>query len=397
MKSFLKPDVIVCSCVATVLFSLSGYAAPEQTPETTLDRLWSLPTLYKNEQNPLLQEFAIQGQLQTQYAYGSDDSGNFGTGDQPEDITWGDVEVRRMRLGAKARLLNLIKLQSLFDLYPDLSPRIYNRIVEAYLTFAFDDAFSFSIGKTELRFSREQEISSREILPFERSLLEGMLYGGQLTGAWFSGKGIADGFLYEIGVYGNDRDDEFTELNGGAMILAKVGYNYAKQFHWENGQVALHYLHNTDPGFAASPGASASPSYSDSIALSNDLTCGRFSLLTEGFWGAGANERSDIYGVTVQPAYYLWEKKLQLVTLLQLARSAGANGLVLPSRYEALAPGVGDKRGDAYFSAYAGLNYYIEGHKLKLMNGLKYSNMSGGSGGGDFDGWTWLSGIRMAF
>ena len=62
-----------------------------------------------------------------------------------------------------------------------------------------------------------------------------------------------------------------------------------------------------------------------------------------------------------------------------------------------LAAGAGDKKGDAWFAAYTGLNYYIDGHRLKLMSGVKYSHMDGGPGGGDFNGWTWLAGLRMAF
>ena len=31
------------------------------------------------------------------------------------------------------------------------------------------------------------------------------------------------------------------------------------------------------------------------------------------------------------------------------------------------------------------------------MSGVKYSYLDGGTGGGDFDGWTRLAGVRMAF
>ena len=71
--------------------------------------------------------------------------------------------------------------------------------------------------------------------------------------------------------------------------------------------------------------------------------------------------------------------------------------VILPARYEALAARVGDKVGDAYFAGFVGLNYYIHGHYLKLMSGVKYSYLDGGSQGGDFDGWTMLAGVRMAF
>ena len=384
--------------------SLMGFASAEATGSLTgklaegsdYDRLWSIPVLYQNEDNPYLEELAIQGQIQSQYACGSDDTGEFSSGDLADSTTWGDVDIRRFRGGLKARLFKNLKLQTLFDIYPDISPRFYNRMVEAYLSYSFGSAFNLSVGKTELRFSHEQEISAREILPFERSLLEGTLYGGQLTGVWICGKGIGGGFFYEAGVYGNDRRDEFTDMNGGAMALTKIGWDYAKKAHMDKAQVALHYLHNTDPGYVENPGDLVSPSFSNSFALSNDMTLGKFSLAAEAYWGEGAKGRSNVYGLTVMPAYYLMDK-LQWVTMFQFAQSSDPNGLGLPSRYEALSPGAGDKKGDAYFSAYSGLNYYIYGHKLKLMAGVKYANMFGGSGGGDFDGFTGLVGVRAYF
>jgi phosphate-selective porin OprO/OprP len=50
-------------------------------------------------------------------------------------------------------------------------------------------------------------------------------------------------------------------------------------------------------------------------------------------------------------------------------------------------------KGNTYASAYAGLNYYMYGHKLKLMNGLEYSHM----GGGEYDGYTFMSALRFSF
>jgi hypothetical protein len=31
------------------------------------------------------------------------------------------------------------------------------------------------------------------------------------------------------------------------------------------------------------------------------------------------------------------------------------------------------------------------------MTGTKYSHLAGGPGGGDYNGWTWLAGVRTAF
>ena len=360
------------------------------------DRLWSVPLLYKNETNPWLEEMAIQGHLQTQYAVGNNAAGHFGSYDLPQSCTWDDVDVRRFRLGLRARMLGNWKFQSLFDVYPDLEPRMYKGIAETYVTYAPADAFNISAGKAELKFTREQEISTSEYLPFERSLLVNMLYGGELTGTWISGKNIADGWLYSLGAFSNQREDEFTRFKGGTIVLAKIGCNYTKASGFDFAQVEIQYLHNSAPGYRESRGDPASPLFSDCIAISNDLTKGRFSLATEFFWGNGAVGQPDVCGFTAMPSYFLLEK-LQLVTTFQFAGSHEPNGICLPTRYEALAPDTGDKRGDAYFAGYAGLNYYFYGHKLKVMSGAKFAHLDGGPGGGSYDGWTWLAGVRMAF
>jgi phosphate-selective porin OprO/OprP len=179
------------------------------------------------------------------------------------------------------------------------------------------------------------------------------------------------------------------------MILAKAGLNYTRATSFDNALAEFHFLHNTEPGFT-SPGDPASPPYSNCIAASNEITAGRFGLTTELFWGDGALGRPDIYGLTAMPTWFLTEK-LQLVTTFQLAGSHEENGILLPLRYEALSPGAGDKSGDAYFAGYGGLDYYLYGHKLKLMSGVKYTYLDGNSGGGDFNGWTFMAGLRMAF
>ncbi len=361
-----------------------------------LDRLWSVPTLYKNPQHSVVQELAVIGQLQTQYAYGSTDSGNFGTQDVPDPLTWGNIEVRRFRLGLKGRLFKKLTFLNLTDLHPDLSPRYYKRTPETYFTWAENEALNISAGKTELKFDREQEYSSRDFPAFERSAVGHMLYFGELTGAWVCGSGIGSGWLYYLGAYSNDRVDEVSHFTGGTILLSKIGYDYTPRTSFDLAQVKLQYLHNSDSGHAASPGDLPSPSYSDAISLSNEITDGRFGQTTEFLWGNGALGRPDVFALSSMVTWSFTEK-LQFVNTLEAAGSTEENGVFLPARYEALAPGAGDRRGDAYFAAFAGLNYYLRGHNLKLMSGVKYTHMHGGDSGGDFDGWTGMAGVRIAF
>lgn len=265
---------------------------------------------------------------------------------------------------------------------------------------------NISVGKTKVKFTREQEISSNNILTIERSLLSNVLFPGELTGAWVSGKGIGNYWLYELGVYGNDRAREFSDGDGGTIVLGKIGYDYSEQMGFDTAVASVHFMHNTEPGYQPTasleytPGQS--PLFTESIALTNEITQGRFGLITDivfgrGFEGTasvnGANvavDQSNVIGISVIPSYFIADG-LQLVGRLQVATAKDANDLRVSSRYERLENS--DSRGNTYASAYLGLNYYIYGNKLKLMNGLEFSKM----GGGEFEGYTYMSGLRFSF
>ena len=155
--------------------------------------------------------------------------------------------------------------------------------------------------------------------------------------------------------------------------------------------------------------------------MTNDITKGRFGLTTDILYGFGfegtvdqagvakAINQSDVFGVSLIPSYYVADG-LQLVGRFQWATGGDAtpkNGstpassnLGLPGRYEKWAPNT-IQNGETYTSFYLGLNYYIYGHKLKLMNGIEYSIMDGGLAKkgqtSSYDGYTFYSGLRFSF
>lgn len=383
--------------------------------ETAWDRAWSGFTLYKDENNPILQEFSLQGRLQVQTIYGEEGSDSFNTNDYKEagndEAVWGnDIEARRARFGFKSKWFQKWKFEGQINvdtdgLDGDDGHTLYKDIYDLYITYAPSDALNVSAGKTKVKFTREQEISSKEILTIERSLLSNTLFPGELTGIWANGKGISEHWLYEMGVYGSDRTREFSEFDAGAVVLGKVGYDYSSQSGWDSAVASFHYMHNTDPGYKSSKiddnyNYGTSPAFTDSIALTNDITHGRFGLTTDIVYGFGfdgtpdggsAIDQSDVFGISIIPSYFIADG-LQLVGRFQVATSNEPDGLRVPSRYERLADD-SDEKGNTYTSAYVGLNYYIYGHKLKFMNGIEYSRM----GGGDYDGYTLMSGLRFSF
>jgi phosphate-selective porin OprO/OprP len=411
----------------------TGLLVGKLVGETNFDRAWSAFTLYKDNNNPLLQELSLQGQLQVQYADGNSDNGHFDIRDFKEanaansQTVWGDnFEARRARIGFKSRCYQNWKFGSQIDTdTTGGANKIYRDIYELYLTYAPTDAMNFTVGKTELKFGRQQEILSKEILTLERSLVSNLLAPGELTGVMVNGKGIQDHWTYELGVYGTGRARALTGYNEGTVTLGKVGYDYSGQSSLDTALASVQFMHNCAPGFKETDSdnfySSASPAFTDSIALTNDITIGHFGLITDILYGFGYQgtadqaevqkslNQTDVFGISLIPSYFI-ASGLQLVGQLQWATSERAQpasgstpattNLTLYSRYEKWAPGV-IQNGDNYASAYIGLNYYIYSHKLKFMNGIQYSTMDGGLAKADqttsYDGYTFLSGLRFYF
>jgi phosphate-selective porin OprO/OprP len=423
IQNTLIATALLCGASAQASDSASGLLVGKLSGDTPMDEAWSAFKLYNDDNNPILQEFSLQGRLQMQTIYGKAGGDSFNTSDYKDadndESVWGnDIEARRARFGFKSKWFKNWKLDGQINVDVDgkdgadsSDKNYYKDLYDLYVTYAPSDAFNVSAGKTKVRFTREQEISSNNILTIERSLLANTMFPGELTGIWTNGKDIQGHWLYELGVYGSDRVREFSEFDQGAIVLGKIGYDYSSQSGLDSAIASIHYMHNTEPGFRElkednfSP--SASPLFTDSIALTNDINHGRFGLTTEMLYGFGYDgeyeqrgklvknkPQSDVFGITIIPSYFIADG-LQLVGRLQLATSEDGDGLQVPGRYERLAKDGTDKagKGNTYVSTYLGLNYYIYGHKLKLMNGIEYSDM----GGGDYDGYTLMSGLRFSF
>lgn len=393
--------------------------------ETAWDRAWSAFTLYKDDSNPILQEFSLQGRLQLQSIYGEAGDDSYNTSDwkgnagSSNDLkTWGnDIEVRRAYFGFKSKWFNSLKLEGQIDVNTDGDDLngddfLYGDIYDLYAIYSTSDALAIGVGKQELKLTREQEISSKEIVTFERSLVANLLHPGNLTGVWVSGKGIAEHWLYEVGLYGADQEREFSSFSDGALVFLKGGYDYASQACLDTAVVSLRYSHNTNPGYQSGDvdgwfGQPTSPAFTDTISLSNEITHGRFGLTADMNYGFGLSgdadrdgsdhvrvNQADVFGVTLIPTYFV-APGLQLVGRLQFASANYANGLQVQSRYERLAEdGMGTAgRGNTYTAQYIGLNWYIYGNRLKIMNGIEFSQMHGS----EYDGYTAMTGLRMFF
>lgn len=366
------------SAAAGISTSLEPTPLPppeEVKEETVFDKIWAVPAIYKNRENPVIQEFKFTGRYHGQYAWLDSDQGKFD-----------DWENRRFRLGAEAILFHDFLLKGEFTSNDEFDP-FYNGFTELFLSWRPDDAFNLTIGKQKPRFSLDWSTSSRELLTFERDVLINNFGIDYLPGISVSGK--KGKFSYFAGVFNNETDKEFGSLEGGHSFVVNAAYDFGEQWGVDKASLRVDYIHSRQD-----EDNTLLTKFENGAAVSLSLRSGKWGLAVEALGGEGPS--GEAWGFYALPSYDI-TKKLQAVARYTYGHS-GDDILRAQSRYEREAPRVADGgNGGTYNSVYAGLNYYIHGHRLKLMSGVEYSRMDGGGDGGDYDGWTVFGGLRLFF
>lgn len=387
----MNPSPLGLVAASVALLAISAPAgtsisskAPTLAPpaeESAFDKIWSLATIYQSKTNPYIQKIAISGRYQGQYALLDSDQGDFD-----------DWENRRFRIGLNGQIFQDFEFKA--EMLGDLNPGgdFYTGLTEVFLSWKPDDTFNLTIGKQKPRFSLDWSTSSREILTFERNILINNFGIDYETGISISGK--SGNFAYFAGAFNNDVGDpggksEFGELGGGFSYVASASYDLKDALGIEKAILRGDFIHTEHDAEDELLGK-----FDNGIAASLALKQDRLGLTAETIYGQG--DKGDIWGFYLTPAFDI-TKKFQLVARYTYAQS-GDDALRLQSRYERKASGISDSgNGETYQAGYLGANYYLYGHKLKLMTGVEFSHMDGGGNGGDFDGVTGLAGIRISW
>lgn len=339
--------------------------------ESIYDKIWGLTKFYDNKDNPIIQSIRLTGRYHGQYHWTDADTGS--------DDAW---EHRRFRIGLEVGLFKDVLLKGEMESTSDFED-FYNGFTELYVQWKPAPEFAVLVGEQKPKFTNDWSTSSRYFNTFERSMLLNQFRPDYAPGVVFTGK--IGHFNYYTGGFTNtpDRDigQEFSEFGGGGSLIAQIGYDFKDAWKMDLADWRLEYL------YSDSNEQSTIWNYFDhGIATSLALREGGVGLVGELLYGTGS--RSDAFGINLIPSIMLSDK-LQAVLRYQVAFSDAEEGLAGQSRYERAA---GAGRGDLYQAGYAGFNYFLYGHKLKLMGGVEYANMSGPKG---FDGWTALLGVRV--
>ncbi len=346
--------------------------------ESIYDRLWSYPTIYKNDDSSFLNELRIVGRF-----HGDVYSLDSGLG---YDSDW---IVRRLRLGLKAKLFHNLDLHVETDLTPQTPTPLYSRLTDAYIAWTFCEAAKLTIGKQSTKFTLDGGTSSNELITLERNNLTNNLWftTEYISGVSLSGK--VSGFQYNAGYFsGGTETKEFGNFDAGHFGLLSLGYDFAKQLGVKKALLRADYVYND-----RNAESTATRSFENVGSLNFQFAQEKWGFSTDLAAGTGYGKQSDVWGFVVMPWYNI-TKQLQFVARYTYMESSDPNGLRL-SRYENVMTG---GKGDKYQELYAGLNYYVYGHKLKLQTGFTYAMMEDSANdGGKYDGWSWTTGVRLSF
>jgi phosphate-selective porin OprO/OprP len=375
---FTRLLFILVSCA-----SLNGWCQHETGQSTSVyDRIWGLPVLYSNSDNPNIQSFSLVGRYHGQYWHVNADQG--------DDSGW---ENRRKIFGFNSRWLKHLTLEAQAYLkYDDGS--LYDGLYVAFVQWEPPDTnISLSAGRLDYLFTvYERSTSSKKINVIERGLLVNQIMPAEVVGAHLQGR--AGRFSYHAGLFSRSIEQEFDDFDSGAAAV--IGAGYDTELIYDKGKLHLDYLRNTDK----SEGNAFRP-YRHVVSLWHHGERGRLTVGADLTYAVPLESNGHVFGLTVEPSWMLLNSvlgqndPLQLTVRFQYVNSSEYNGLHLQRRYEEK---VTEGDGDKYRALYAGLNYYLYGHKLKLMMGGEYARMDDDADdGGEYSGWTWFGAVRLYF
>jgi phosphate-selective porin OprO/OprP len=370
-----RPALLACVLIAGVP-ALPGIA--EENAPTALDRMWGNTTLYEDDDQPVVQNFSLVGRLQLDAAFFDANRGEY------ERLTW-----RRFRFGAKSSVFRqgILHVEADFDLNKTSDP--YSRLTDAYFGWSCNESLSLKFGKQSAGFTLDGATSSKELITPERSIVADNLW---FTAEYFTGVGgqwTMDCWVLKTGGYSSSSDPEVDASDSGAFGLASLEYNLPEATGLDTSLVRTDYVYS-DPDYSGDVGT---PDLQQVFSLVIQLEKAQTGIWADLSFGDGLEGQSDLWGLQLMPLYNLNER-WQLVFRYAMVCSDHGRGLHL-SRYPRK---IESERAEEAHDFFAGLNWYLYGHKLKWQNGVEYniaSNIS--DAGDDYDGWGFTSGLRASW
>lgn len=367
-------------------------------------------TLYKNKENPYLQEFQLEGRFQYQAAHvdGSDINNN----SYHENYD----EYRRVRIGAKAKFLQYFGAKVSLNMVDDTRfsggqlDWGYIDFDEAFLSFDLGkaigenpfDSLTVNYGRQKFTMGHESHTSSTKLYTVERSAISNKIYGSyRPTG--FSVDATKGDWSFAGAVYSSTVDGEdneaFNWYQDSVIYYANAGYKVSDEL-----TLGFDFTYNDAN---EESGQNSVMDYVWATSLNAQYDAGQWGVIGDLIYGDNGGQRlnhdpersGNFYGVVVMPYYWLIKDKLQLVGQYYYQGSEKDEGVRANSRYDrANIPSTNDVnsgRGDSQNVFYGGLNYYLCGQNIKFQGGIQYQAMD--TPGGTYDDVTYVIAFRSYF
>jgi phosphate-selective porin OprO/OprP len=359
---------------------------PAQNPPPSLmDKIWALPAIYKNDDNPIIQRFSFEGRLHADYVNFQGDEGHY------EETEW-----RRFRLGASADVFQHFTLRVEMDFSGgefDSGNLVdaYNRLTDANITWKPNESFQLKLGKISAPFTLDGSTSSKRLYTTERSTLAANFWFPTEYFVGAAAKGNVGQWSYYAGVYSSSGEDEFTSFNSGHFALISAGYQFENPSYWDSNSIQVDYVYN-NPDYSGNVGTLALYhilSLSSKLEKNNAGVWSNIALAS----GINSENQGDLFGFSIMP-FYNFNDTWQIAFRYSYVYSPDDNAVQL-NRYENRAV---DGNVNTAHEWYLGVNCYIYGDKLKWQNGIEYiAAYDRANDGGAHFGWGFTSAIRMYF
>ncbi len=370
--------------------SVESVIAPIQSNTGNFCETWkNMGKLYKNNNNPFIQQVKVFGRAHIQYANinGENAAGN--------DISESYDELRRFRAGIQVKAFNGLEIFTSANFTNDQSPRGGDRDIEftdydqAYIAYNFGtlagiDDLKLSYGRFKIALSAEGQDSSKTIKTVERTAISNKVFTNRYTSFLVSGsRGNVDATFGFLSL--DDTDFIGTFDVGHALYFDTTVGLGGHDYHFDA-------LYNIDEG-TADDEVGMDFEYAASLATSR--TIAGWDTLFNVIYGnngdnGGAETGGAFWGVVVQPSKYIIDDKLEAVFRYSYQGSSRDQGISSLRRYFGQSlrdnPVAGDNTdytGDSHHSIYAGLNYHLCGHNSKILLGAEYETIETPNGSSD--------------
>ena len=362
--------------LVSVIFCL-GFMSGGLYSQVSYNDIWKNTVFLEDKENPVVQKIAFTGRFQGDAYWFDADQGD------ADDTTW-----RRLRLGFKNTVFDTwtFHFEGDFNLN---GGDFYNRLTDAYISRKLSEGATVKIGKQSAGFTLGGATSSKSLITMQRDNLSNNLW---FTAEYFTGISVAgptgDGYFYNVGLFSNDPNGEFSHFDASFFGVASFGKDYADQVGTDKAIVRLDLVYNDEDSKANTR------NFGEVFSIVTQWEEGNWGLWTDLSYGNGYRGQSDLWGAVLMPFYNINEQ-LQVVGRYTHIDSSGGNGVRL-GRYESR---IVSGRGDLYDEFYLGFNVYLYGHKLKWQTGVQKTRMkdSMNDGGKLSDGFGVTSGFRISW